>query len=72
MNVTKVKTTRNCAMFDKLWLKETVFYITHPYRRGSSTVDLSDIFHGTEHCLLGTIRGYWFDYGNKTLFQEVK
>ena len=71
MNVTKVKTTRDCALFKKVWLKGTFFYITPPYREGRSTVDWADVFSYNTYELLGQINDHWFDFENK-LFEEVK
>jgi len=70
MEVTKVIITRNYSLFQKMFFEGTVFYITTPYRRGSSTIDESDVFD-EEGKLLGTIRGHWFDFANKTLFKKV-
>lgn len=71
MDVTKVKLLKDQVLFERLWLKGTIFYITAPYRQRNSTVDFSDVFLPTGENV-GAIRGYFFDYGDKKVFERVK
>ena len=70
MNVTKVITTMDYPLFDRLVFKDTVFNISSPYRVYPSTVDYSDVFD-TEGRKVGQIKGYFFDFANKALFKRL-
>jgi len=68
MEVKKVATTRNYEMFDKVWFTGSIFYVTtETYREGHSTDDRTKVYDDKGE-LIGTLRGYWFDFANKDLF----
>lgn len=71
MDVTKVMLLKNQVLFSKLFFKGACFYVTSPYRTGNSTVDYSDVYT-PEGVIVGRIRGYWFDFGERKVFQLYK
>ena len=70
MNVTKVKLLVDEALFGRVWFTGSIFYVTEPYRSGSSTVDKCDVFNDKGE-QVGAIGGYYFDFGNKKVFERV-
>lgn len=76
MDVVKIVLVKDQALFGKIFLEGSEFYITSPYRKGNTTIDTSDIFDGggMDNEFLGTIEGYYFDFGtgNRTVFDAVK
>ena len=71
MNVTKVKLAINQALFNKCYFKGKVFYITNPHRDFGSTIDFSKVFDESGE-LLGKIKGHYFDFGNKKVFEVIE
>lgn len=70
MEVTKIKITRDYALFNNVYFCGDEFYASSTYRKSGSTIDVSDIYKDSGE-FIGEIRGYWFDYANKTLFERT-
>jgi len=67
-SVVKVKTKKDYALFDRVYFEGTEFYVTNPYRHGSTTEDFSDVFD-TDGEKLGEINGHYFDFAGQDLFE---
>lgn len=66
MDVIKVKLKVNQALFGRVYFAGDEFYITPTlYRKVSYVYNVN----GDE---LGTIDGYWFDFGDKKVFERVE
>ncbi len=70
MNVTKVKLMVDQALFDRCYFKDTVFYVTSPFCRGSRIHSRSYVFDDSGRNI-GSISGYYFDFGDKKVFKKV-
>lgn len=68
MDVTKVQLKKNQALFGKCYFAGAFFYITPPHDIGSR--DHSSVYdHKGDY--LGAIKGWYFDFGNKDVFERV-
>ena len=68
--VTRVKTTRDYELFSSVVMSGTVLFIGDLFRETGRTYDICNVFNDKGE-LLGAIRGNYFDFGNKTLFERL-
>ena len=71
MDVTKVKINKTQLFGNTIYLSGTEFYVTPPYREGSSTVSRSHL-HDLTGNHVASFEGYYFDYADKKLFTVVE
>ena len=70
MNVTKIELMVDQSLFGKVYFKGEIFYASSLYRKENRPRDISDIFDKDGDCL-GSINGYYFDFGNKEVFRSA-
>jgi hypothetical protein len=70
MEVTEIRITRNYSLADQVCFKSTLLFASGIYRNPNSTIDWCDLYNssGVKIC---SIKGYWFDYAGKELFEKV-
>ena len=71
MDVTKVVLLKDQALFGRLFLAGSKFYVTQAYRDLNRMTEKSDVFSDDmDGTLLGTIDGHYFDFGDKKVFKK--